>query len=313
MKQARYYLTITSFMLAGLVCLQLWQWTILPKVEISSDDIAWFTPPAIYFLSLPAAFIFWIHSLNDEQVFILRFSRLLAVISASSYLGAAWIDLATHAELVIGLTLLGCLAGAFVFIPFRQFMRHAFRDRRRAIIALLAASSSALYKLSDFYLWKRMCFSAAIASNDILQTLGIDVRVVVGMNRASESAITMVSDHFSLNVYRPCSGLEAIYLFVFLFSIVAMLDWKIIKKINLIETYLIGFIYMYVVNLLRIISLFILGHFANAPDASPFIASMRGLPVHIFHSYVGQIYYFLAFMVFSTLLYAYITPARNTK
>lgn len=313
LRTAQYYLTAGSFMLAGLMLTQIFQWMTVDIPKLSSDGITWFTPPVIYLLSLPPIFLFWIYRLHEHHAFTLTFSPIFAILSVVSFVIANSMDMKTSHMAITALTLLGCIAGGFVFINWREFKRYAFRNERITCVALLGASASGIYSLMDKYMWQKMAYSAAQGSQWVLEIFDLGTKVGIAKQPDNVLATMLTSDNFSLFVYQPCSGLEGIFLFIFLLSIVLLMDWPMLQRIDLIETYLIGFIFMYAANILRIVSLFLLGHFAHAPDASPLLASMRGLPIHIFHSFVGQIYYIFAFMIFTHLLYAYITPDEKIK
>ena len=309
-----YYLKIISVPATGLCVLlslkMLARGYIDPFGDRPWDGNAFILPPALYFLSLPVTFAFWIYALRDTHRFTLSFSPSACLLSMVGFLLAASLDIKTYHVAVVIAAMIGCVAGVFIFVNWREFCRYAFRDERMTCVALIGITASACYSLMDKYMWQKMAFSAAQSSGVMLQILGIDADTRVQRERNNEMSTVLSSDWFTILVYQPCSGLEGIFLFTFLLSIVILLDWKLLKKIHLIETYLIGFIYMYLANVLRITSLFVLGYFSHAPDASPLLASMQGLPLHIFHSFIGQIYYILAFMLFSYLLYAYTAPAR---
>ncbi len=303
---AKYYLTIGSIMLSGLLLLQIMQWLNMPTLKLSSDDILWFTAPSLYFLSFPIAFLFLIYALREKKRFAISFSPVACAVSVVCFMLSAGLNIKTYHSAVAILSFSGCVAGAFVFINFREFITQALVDKRQSSVALIGASASAIYSIMDNYLWQRISYSSANTSQWLLELMNMEMKSGVHKN-GKELAATLYSDYFTLIVYRPCSGLEGIFLFIFLLSIAVLFDWKILKRIKLIETYLIGFIFMYLGNVLRIVSLFLLGHFAHAPDASPQLAYMRGLPSHIFHSFIGQIYYVIIFMIFAKLLYSYVS------
>lgn len=310
-REAKYYLTIGSITFAGLLVMQIARWINAQNIEQTSDGIVWFTAPSLYFLSLPIAFLFWIYALRDVHRFTLSFSLPACIASVIGFMLASGLDLKEHHALVIIFSLLGCLAGCFTFISWQAFRHYAFRDERMTCVAIIGMFASGMYCVMDSYMWERMAYSAALSSKFVLELLGLDMDIGVYKRIKLYPATVLSSDNFTIMVYQPCSGLEGIFLFIFLLSLVLLLDWKMFLNLRLIETYLIGFIFMYVANILRIVSLFTLGHNANAPDASPLMASMKGLPMHIFHSFVGQLYYILAFMVFTHVLYAYVALGKK--
>jgi len=307
-----YYLRVGFVPVMGLIVLLALKWIERGYIQPFEDDggIDFVPAPVIYLLSLPAGFLFWLYALREEKHFALSFSPIAALLSAAGFIIAASLKMTTHHWEITACALAACIAGCFIFISFKEFYRHAFRDQCKALIALIAMGSSAAYSAMDYHMWQRMAFSAASSSKWLLEIFGIDITASVTKHKGQHSAATLTSENFTILVYQPCSGLEGIFLFTFLLSIVILLDWKLFKGIHFIETYLIGFIFMYLANVLRISSLFVFGHIAHAPDASPLLASMQGMPVHIFHSFIGQIYYLLVFMVFAYILYAFVTPSK---
>ncbi len=310
-----YHLKLISVPMVGLCILLAIKLIVRGYIDPFVEDRPWegdwfILPPALYFFSLPVVFAFWIYALRDDHRFAKTFSIAACLLSAASFMLAIGLDMKEHEAIVIGSTLIGCIAGCFIFINYKEFYRHAFRDERITCVAIIGACTSTMYGLMDHYLWERMAYSAAKSSQWLLELFPIDV--LAGITKEGEKIITIIaSSNFKILVYRGCSGLEGIFLFVFLLSVAVLLDWKNLKRIHLIETYLTGFIFMYLANVLRLVSLFLLGHFSHAPDASPLLASMRGLPIHVFHSFIGQIYYILVFILFAHLLYAYVTPEKK--
>ena len=113
----------------------------------------------------------------------------------------------------------------------------------------------------------------------------------------------VLSKYFVVEVYRTCSGLEGMSLFIFLLSIIFLLDWRIFRQVRILEIYLIGILYMFFINAVRIASVFSVGYHAWDPAASGFAKSLRGAPIELFHSFVGHIYYLTAFAIFAAIMY----------
>lgn len=282
--------------LASLFALKYYAGTYIPGKDFIPS-------PVVYLISVPLGLILWVRAIRHySSEFDRPLSPGFAVVSIACYVAASLLDAKAHSTYMVLSAFIGCIAGTFVFINWKTFLRYAFKDRELAGIALLAISTSAVYTLFDHYLWEQIAHSAAVSSHWIMDTLGFELNALVETTRGKRT-VTLETVNFSIRVFKPCSGLEGIFMFMFLLSAIILMDWPMFKRMHFTETYLLGFIYMYGVNVLRIVSLFLFGHFAEAPDASPFMASMRGVSVDIFHSYIGQVYYFCAFLLFAFVLY----------
>ncbi len=304
----RYYLTIGNVPIMGILMLIILKWVargcINPENCVPIGEYSYFSSPGVYLLSIPGAFIFWVYSLRDHVVLSLQPSIPTALLSMVCFMIAASLDIKTYMAAAIITGAAGSVIGCFAYLDCRKFCRHAFAERRRTIVAMIGTGSSAAYALCDRLLWEKMCQATAASCEWLLRTLGYTISVGVTMDDSKQAA-TLTSEYFTVIVYKACSGIEGVFLFTFLLSLVLLMDWKLLKKLHLIETYLIGFIFMYGMNVLRITSLFLVGHYAYMPNASPLMASMQGFPLHAFHSAVGQVYYFLAFMLFSSVMYLF--------
>jgi len=251
-------------------------------------------------LSVPCVFLLWLRIIGRDHKFIPVFSPVACICSFIGFIAAAGLDINKYPLLVLFYATAGTIAGLFIFIRFDDFCHYAFRQQRLTIIALLAASMSAIYSASDMFLWKQICLSTAMTAHWILDTFGMNVHATIDRHISNFPAVSLSSQYFNIQVLQGCSGLEGIFLFLFLLSAIILFDWEFFKNIPFFETYFIGFIYMFLVNTLRIVTLFLIGHLAWMPGASPWMASMRGLPLQVFHSVLGEIYYFIAFVIFAT-------------
>src|SRR5258706_13246147 len=101
------------------------------------------------------------------------------------------------------------------------------------------------------------------------------------------------SANFAVQLQPPCSGLEGIFLFMFLLSGMILLDWQWFKRFRLLDIYLVAIVFMFFVNALRITVYVIIGHWANAPDAGEFAQSLGDLPLAMFHSLAGGVLYLI--------------------
>ena len=266
-------------------------------------------PPNGFFWSVPSIFVFWLRLIRQDHVITERFSLLACALSFTGFIAAAGLDPNKYPLLATAFTALGTFAGLCIFIRARDFFHYGFRERDLTLIGLLGMSVSALYHLSDTFLWQRMCISAAICTRWLLELLGLHVYTTMG-SQAGKPSVFVHSDYFHIQIFQPCSGIEGIFIFIFLLSSILLLDWKLFKHVRLIELYLIGFIYMFAMNILRIATLFLVGHYTSSPTAPAWMADYKDLAVILFHSYIGVVYYLFAFAAFAEILYKF---AKNTE
>jgi len=106
---------------------------------------------------------------------------------------------------------------------------------------------------------------------------------------------TVGNSHFAGIIFRPCSGIEGLSLFLLLFTIIVIIDWNVINKKKMLLLYLIGPLYMVVFNILRIFVLLISG-----------IEISKSFAVGGFHSNLGWIIFTFAFFVFLKLTYGWL-------
>ena len=306
------YLKIASLSALGLGLLLIFSWTPrttfvwVPRHFIPvGRGWSWFviTFPVSHLLSIPAAFVLWLYAWRRDYTFTMRFSFTAFLASYIGFMVAAGLNASQYRSTVMCFALLGTLAGLAVFIDIKQLLRPAMQDWKLTLIALLTASISALYNLLENQTWERLCRSTASMVYWLLHSFGFEIGLTIGSDKNHIPITTISSKAFVLQVYRPCSGMEGIFLFLFLLSAIFVIDWPLFKRSRIIEIYLIGIIYMFLVNVLRIASLYALGYFAWQPDASAFMQSLRATPIEIFHSVAGEIYDFIAFVFFALVLY----------
>jgi exosortase/archaeosortase family protein len=240
-------------------------------------------------------------TLEKERKLTEIFSYKMCFASILCFLAASWLNVFHHWQVIATIAFSGTTCGLFVFVPCSEFLGMARRRRKLSMIALIAASSCFLYNMFDYYLFESLCKSSGLFIYWVMHGLGFEVGVSLGDGKN----VTLSSPYFTIQVHRSCSGIEGMFLFQFLLSSIILIDWPVFESSSLIEFYLAGFIYMFAVNCLRIASIFSLGYFASKPDASQFMKSLRGLPIKMFHSFAGEIYYLIAFVIFASLLYKF--------
>jgi len=101
---------------------------------------------------------------------------------------------------------------------------------------------------------------------------------------------------FRAIVGKSCSGIDSFLLFTSLYALIFIMDYKRLKKNLAVSLYFIGVIGMFIVNILRILVLFIIGAYIDAKFA-----------VGLFHTNAGWIlfigYFFVYWMIVSKYIY----------
>jgi exosortase/archaeosortase family protein len=289
------YLKIISVPLAGFAALLISSWIARGHI-VGNQRMLLLTPSTAYILSLAPAFLFWLAAMEHSGGWIReRFSLPFCLLSMAGFIAAAEI----HQHFItIFASVLATLMGLFVFADARECLKRTIADPRAAFAAEFAGFSSAFYRMAIVLLWPRIKHATGWMIYHLLDITGMSVGA-----KTVSNGVMVVSPYFSIRVNTSCSGLEGIFLFYFLITGVLLLDWQLFKKWRLVELYMTGFIFMFVINALRIVSFFSVGYWANKPDAGPFMSSLKDAPLQLFHTYVGWVYYFMGFIIFAGCCY----------
>ena len=258
-------------------------------------------PPAFRLLPVLTAFLLWFRKFREDYTGSLTVRPIAWAITiaateiACDLLWNDWKDWQSPVMLA------AVVASLLVWIDIRQAVRFIAKEPRFTLVAAVASSAVLLYG----WLYKdggvQLCLLSAKAVYGLLYLTGMDIVMQENMDNTIIS-----SGYYAIKVYWGCSGLEGILLFFFLLSAMLLLDWQWFKHRRLLPIYLFGFVYMLSFNILRIASLFTLGYWAYNPNAPEWAHQLQGAPVYLFHSYVGWVYYFIAFALFTLSLYQQI-------
>lgn len=114
-----------------------------------------------------------------------------------------------------------------------------------------------------------------------------------------DAPILQIND-FTVSIGAPCSGIDSMFLFFAFFAGIFALDHKRIKKRLYLLLFIIGFIGVYVVNILRLFLLMLIGI-----HISPEFA------VGLFHTNAGWLFFVLYFLVYYWIIKRFIY--KNNK
>lgn len=103
---------------------------------------------------------------------------------------------------------------------------------------------------------------------------------------------TVGTPEHAVAIFKPCSGIEGISLFLLFFTIIAIIEWKTVNRKRLLLLYPLGVLLMFLINIIRITFLIIAGI-----EISPEFA-LGG-----FHSNFGWILFAVFFFVFMYFSY----------
>jgi exosortase/archaeosortase family protein len=100
---------------------------------------------------------------------------------------------------------------------------------------------------------------------------------------------------FRAIVGKSCSGIDSFLLFTSLYTLIFILDYKRLKKKLAVLLYFIGVVGMFIINILRILLLFIIGAYIDAKFA-----------IGLFHTNAGWILFIAYFFIYWTIVSKYI-------
>ena len=116
------------------------------------------------------------------------------------------------------------------------------------------------------------------------------------------SAPILSAGGFSAKIFAPCSGIEGMTLFITLFIVMMMIEWRFINKTKAFSLLIVGTAGAFVVNILRVYALFQVGIIVSPEFAIGF-----------FHSNVGWILFSLYFVGFEFFTYNWMRKREVKK
>jgi len=296
------YLSIGCVVLAGMLTLFFFQWASEGRWMLKAHSRV--VELSAQFLPVPFAFLAWVYVMERMEKFKLSFSPVFCILSMECFfavqMARPWYDLS---QWLLGAAI---IAGFFVLVPFMEAMRRIWQQPRPAFVALFAATAAFNYYALLRSVWEIMCTGTANVVYGVMKLFGYNVGMRVEFLRSEgvgRSVIRISSPDFGVLVFPDCSGLEGIFLFGFLLSVMLLLDWELFKRKSILLLYAFGAVYMFFMNALRIFVFFSIGYWAYRPGAWEWMQSLRGAPIMLFHSYIGWVFYLIAFGVFAWWMY----------
>ncbi len=292
-----------------------WQSLLLPFVcallLAFNNKIAgthWHKPMLPFMIACFSAMALWLYSFSKTNKVLSNISApawmitvlAMAVAMRSAYLPEYNVPLVWIQE---RLGMLAIVSALFVRIGIKNAFNFVRKEPRYSMAAVFAGASPWLFYwlIKDY--WQVACGFAAKATQVLLSGLGLNITAYPDDPGTRDPNFILGTDYWKIQVFSDCSGFEGICLFIYLLSMLLMMDWNLLKRYSMTLLYSIGVFYMMAFNVLRISSLYTLGYFAYDPGANVFMREFKGAPVAIFHSYVGWTYYLVAFSIFAWVLY----------
>jgi len=293
----RRYMGICSMSLSGVFTMFLLQaivegkWTWMPE----NNPLAHHLPQlAIEFMPIPFMFILWLRVVERDGPFTLRFSPLACALASMAFIITE--ELANQPNLVEIFFAASIIIGLFVMVPFGECLWRAILSPRSTLVAIAGATAACNYYWLLYTIWRPMCGWTTKMTYYTLRAFGANASTATG--NWGDASFVLLSPHYTIEVYPGCSGLEGIFILLFLLSVFVLYDWDHFKTRRLLLRYALGIIFMFFVNVLRITSLFTLGYWAHDPHAWMWVQSLKGAPAFMFHTYVGWVFYLIAIVIF---------------
>lgn len=101
--------------------------------------------------------------------------------------------------------------------------------------------------------------------------------------------------NFVVNIGKPCSGIDSMLMFIFLYVFIVGYDWKILNKKKAMAMFVPGVVSVFFLNIIRIYLLIVIGAFISSEFA-----------IGIFHTSASMIFFLAYFGLFWWVLYGWM-------
>jgi|GEM_PF-2006899 len=201
-----------------------------------------------------------------------------------------WLFLSLWYFLAVSLTLF-LLMAIFNF----KYLINFIWDFKALAITSFAIGSLFLYLYPLFY--KTWGFFSRIVALSVFAMLKL---TFPSAQLPDHNIPRLVLPNFRAQIAAQCSGIEGMTLFILLFTVIIVVDWKMVNKIRLIPLYMIGIAGMLFINILRIYAIFVIGNVYSVEFA-----------VGLFHSNAGWILFTVYFLIFEYFTYDWLRKSKG--
>jgi len=199
---------------------------------------------------------------------------------------------ATHAFLftllfygLAGLMFFSCF---LAFLDLKALVRTVLPYKGKIGFALLFAF---LFFASKPFLqqyWKGLSYSVAWIVSSLLKLTFTGVLF-------TRDNFGLAIQGFQVNIYKPCSGVEGMTLFLFVYIAYLMVDWHTVSKMRALFVGLLGILAMYLANVIRIYLIMALGFEVFQHMG---MAAASTLVLRYFHGNVGWFLYGVVILIY---------------
>ena len=112
---------------------------------------------------------------------------------------------------------------------------------------------------------------------------------------------TIIVGSFGAQIAEACSGVYSIFLFSALYLFIMFVDWKKINKIKALILFIPAVIGAFLINVLRVFTLFLVGAYVS-----------KDVAMGMYHSYTGMIFFLLYFALFWLLFYKWMKDEKTS-
>ncbi len=285
---------------------------IISREAIYEHMIILFSPGLMFYILIPfaTAFVVFVMLLDKKKDPLpLIFHKKIALVNAICFLiflvvsrnlgalhhllGKEWLSF-IWADL--GVLTLG--SSLIIFLNLEALFYRVKKYVWEALFSLFAGSLFYLFHLSIHFLWPFLSTAVTFIVYTLLNLMGLGMTMGVDQ-------YTLSHPLFSAKVAAACSGLEGIFLFIFLFSLILIVDWGsyTLKKALLI--YCLGILFMFFLNVLRVTIFFTAAIWATQQWGQ---GEASQLFVWFFHANVGWIFYLIGIAIFFSILFRVMQP-----
>ncbi|MEM2131380.1 MAG: archaeosortase/exosortase family protein [Candidatus Woesearchaeota archaeon] len=216
---------------------------------------------------------------------------LISVLSVAGYYGLRYITNLYKIE--FGTQLLLIVFGKFILLLI-SFLALLFAVFQRKYVfefynhfkkeLFISSVFAVIFYFILMYFQSKWAFFSGIVMNFL-------VFVFSNFYPVSVKGVLLTVDNFTIGIGAACSGIESLMLFFALYLVILAMDYKKIKIIPYIITFIIGLIGTFIVNNLRLLLLVYLGL-----KVSPKLA------VGLFHTHAGWILFIIYFIGFFAIV-----------
>jgi exosortase/archaeosortase family protein len=253
---------------------------------------------------LPMALFIRLLDREHDKPFVMRHRLKPYVITIMLMLGVLLTGRHGIGPVACLLAILSMLTSFFVLVPYRAFVKRMRQYKLPALLAVIAALSPAMYMMFAELVWERL-YGATVFSLRMILSL-FDIQAWAGFKGGIG---VLMSNTFAMNIYPECSGIEGVFLLLYLFSLFLLIDWKLFAGRSLLEWYIIGIFYMLAVNVLRMASIFLYGEYLLKHETKKEVVEKT---MDMFHSNVGFVFDTIAIALFIWCLYTWIAHTNTS-